>query len=133
MLPEKVFIIRRKGRSVILTTEQENFLNESQFVFIDLAELDIQEQILLFQNAKTIIAPHGAGLSWIFLCQENCKIIEFNNGLFRNDCFFNIAKKINLDFTQITGLPAHCPEKNEDPNIIIDDFAFEKLKSELRG
>ena len=128
----KKFVIQRNlGRVLHLTDLQKKWLIGRGFEFIDLGKLSLIEQVNLFRNATKIIGPHGAGLSWIFMCRSDCTIIELNNSIFRNDCFRNIAVKLNINFKQINCKPAQSLEKDEDPDLVLDKFSFNKLREFL--
>ena len=64
---------------------QRHFLNENEifklfeplgFVSYQLSNMTIEEQILLFQNAKIVIGEHGAGLGNMLFCKTGTIIIE---------------------------------------------------------
>jgi capsular polysaccharide biosynthesis protein len=55
------------------------------------------DQMKIFSNSKNIIAPHGAGLSWLFLCNPKVNIIEIRSLV--NDNF--LYDKIIIFFIKI--------------------------------
>ncbi|KQO50868.1 hypothetical protein ASF08_22325 [Methylobacterium sp. Leaf85] len=77
-LPEKIYITRRGAdRRVLLNEVQvENEARERGFEIRDFATIPIWHQIAIARNAKTIMSPHGAGLSHIVFSSPGTKIIE---------------------------------------------------------
>jgi capsular polysaccharide biosynthesis protein len=66
--------------------EWENEVSEilPNIEFLDLVQLSTAETIYKLQLATHIIAPHGAGLSNIYLCNPGTKVLE----LFPTDAYF---------------------------------------------
>ena len=52
--------------------------NKYKFKIVDPLKIDNIQQIKIFNKCKGIISIHGANLSNIIVCNENCKILEFN-------------------------------------------------------
>ena len=90
----------------------------------------------IFYNANKIIAPGGAGLSWIFLCNLNSNIIEIRSSVNENPCFEKIAETLNLNyhyFYETTGIKSRFNSKNiSNPNILVDNFLFAKITESLK-
>jgi capsular polysaccharide biosynthesis protein len=78
LLPEKIFITRSKAPSRYIINESEVFaeLEPAGFKLIELEKLTWGEQINLFNNAKQIISPHGAGLANLVFCAQSPQVIE---------------------------------------------------------
>lgn len=81
---KKIFVSRRLAdhRRILNEEEVSSFLGTRGFVTVEAEKLTIREQIELFSEAKTIVAPHGAGLTNM-VYSEKPKIIE----LFAEDAF----------------------------------------------
>ena len=78
--------------------ELKKILKKNGFDYIQLSKIDWYKQIYMFNNAKTIIGLHGAGLANIVFCKKNTKIFEI---LIKNDSqrnmYQNIGEKIKLN------------------------------------
>ena len=83
--------------------EVKKILEKNNFDYIQLSKIDWYKQIYIFNNAKTIIGLHGAGLANLVFCKKNTKIFEI---LTKNDSkrnlYKNISKKIKLNYKKIT-------------------------------
>lgn len=74
--PQKIYLCRRsKVRQLINETEIEKLLVDNGFSVIDTANLSFQEQVILFNNAKVIVAPTGAACANLIFAKENAKVI----------------------------------------------------------
>ncbi len=86
--------------------ELKNKLNEKyplKFKNVILEDLDMFEQYNIFRNAKIIIGQHGAGLTNIFFCNPDTKIIEITP--YYNSCcsdeYINFSNFFNLNYIKI--------------------------------
>lgn len=100
-LVKKVFISRKKASYRHIANEDEIFsmLEPYGFKRYNLEELPFLEQVALFKNAKTIVAPHGAGLTNLLFCDPGTQVVE----LFQqheDDTYWYIS--------QVLGLRHHC-------------------------
>jgi len=77
-LPRKIYISREKAnnRRVVNQKEIKEYLESKGFVEYTLEDIGFIHQILLFRNAETVIAPHGAGLTHI-IYPSSINVIEF--------------------------------------------------------
>jgi hypothetical protein len=80
----------------------------NDFLNIALDNLSIFEQFDLFYNAEIIIGQHGAGLTNIYFCKNNIKIIEItpkyndNNNWFKNLSHFLEYNYVNIEQPGLT-------------------------------
>lgn len=102
---EKIFI-SRSNASRNLTNEDEIFSyleRYHNYKKINLELLKFEEQVSIFNNAKIIIAPYGAGLANITFCNKGTKVINiFSSSLIRNE-YYAIADALNLKYYYIIG------------------------------
>lgn len=83
---------RREINQINLIEKHLENVYGSLFKSVYLELTPFEEQIKYFNNAKLIIAAHGAALSNMFFCKENTKIIEVTCG--RNWKFFDTISNI---------------------------------------
>lgn len=76
--PTRIYISRSQAqyRSVVNEACVIEHLSSKGFVCVCLENMSLADQIMLFKNAKFIIAPHGAGLVNMSWCNENAHIFE---------------------------------------------------------
>lgn len=104
---EKIYISRRnaKVRRFINEYEIRTFVEALGFKTIILEALSIQEQIALMTRAKTIVAPHGAGLTNTLFCQPGTQLIEIFSPRYVPDCYWIISNHVKLDYYYLIGEP----------------------------
>lgn len=95
---KKVFwISRRDANSRAITWEEDLLVSYPDIQKLELSELTAEQTIQTFKEATHIIAPHGAGLSNIYLCSEATKILElFPVRDFFKPCYQRLACASNL-------------------------------------
>ena len=89
-----IYITRKNsGKRRILNEDEllRNLKSKHAFDVLELENMTISEQIRAFKEAKCVIAPHGAGLSWIaFMSAGN--VIEIDSPFYTNGCFKSISR-----------------------------------------
>ena len=87
----KIFIGRRGGRAISNQEEISSEIKKFGFETIYLEDLSVLDQIHLFNNAKTIIAPHGAALTNLIYQKNSAKVFELFPSYYVNPLFFRIC------------------------------------------
>lgn len=75
---DRIFLTRQKGRLRFLENmnEIETVCRAHRLVVLDTDELNLEEQVKAFANAKLIVGIHGAGLTNIVFCRNACTVLE---------------------------------------------------------
>tara|TARA_Y100001958_G_C21241025_1_gene568763 strand:- start:1762 stop:2853 length:1092 start_codon:yes stop_codon:yes gene_type:complete len=90
-------------------------LKKYNFKIIKLAHISFNNQIKLFNNAKIIIAPHGAGLKNLIYCKKKTVIIELKEKSFsKNHLYQHLSKICELKHFTI------CSKKYANRRMFID-------------
>jgi capsular polysaccharide biosynthesis protein len=118
----KIYFIRgdKDDRKILNETSIINLLEKVGFETIDPNKLTIAAQIDLMQQTKVVVSAHGAALSNLLFVQEGISVIElFSPDYFRTDCYFTLARALNLNYQYLKGTkPADAAwgdiEINED-------------------
>lgn len=93
---------RKINNETALINELEK-LGFENYIFDE--KIDVKMQAKLFNEAKIIIAPHGASLANLVFA-NNCTVYELiNPSYFSADCFFTLAKQNEVDYCVIVGKP----------------------------
>jgi len=94
----KVLWITRKGAgSRDIVWERQLLQHFPSIEIIDLSDLDVVETIQKMRCATHIIAPHGAGLSNIYLCNTGTHILElYPDGMLFKPCFHRLSSVCQL-------------------------------------
>jgi hypothetical protein len=79
-------------------------LEKAGFEIVDPDKLTIGAQIELMQQVKFVISAHGAALANLLFVQEGASVIElFSADYFRTDCYFTLARMLNLNYQYLKG------------------------------
>jgi capsular polysaccharide biosynthesis protein len=106
----KLFLTRRKGlRSLGNTEELEHMFLEYEFEILALDDVSLEFQIELFSQAAIVVAPTGAALTNMLLCQPGTKVLIFmSNHEISNYYFWSQLGDIaGLDVKIIAGERLH--------------------------
>jgi capsular polysaccharide biosynthesis protein len=97
--PEKIFISRQKSsyRRVINEDAIFSLFESLGFKRINLEEVPFKEQVQLFNNARFIIAFHGAGLTNLIFCKQNTHVIEIFQE-HEDDTYCYLSQTLNLKY-----------------------------------
>jgi len=86
--PELLYVSRSRSRRPLANEDQlEAFLADAGFEVVHLEDTPWIEQIRLFQHARVIAGPHGAGLSNVVFARPGAIVIELTVGYMFNRCF----------------------------------------------
>ena len=78
--PEKIYVARKpdaKNRRVVNHDAVEELARRHGFTTIYFEDLSLREQIALASRARTMIAPHGSGMTHTLFMPESSSMIEF--------------------------------------------------------
>ena len=100
-LPSRFLVSRRnsKVRTVENETELMARLKPLGYESMQLESLPLSTQIHLFRQAKSIIAPHGAGLSLLSFTRPGTRVLEIFGGDYVNVCFWALADLVKANYT----------------------------------
>ena len=101
--PEKIFISRKgaKGkRSVLNEDEVFELFKPYGFVRYELEHLSVSQQILLFNNAKTVISFVGSGAANILFCKPGTNYVEITQKMV-DATFFFVSDTCKLKYSFI--------------------------------
>lgn len=97
-LKEKIVYITRKNvKERMLEWEEDFIANNPHLIVFDAAELSVNDTIVLFQQAKKIISPHGAGLSNLIFSKPGTTVIEiYPNDKTYQPCYQRICNLLGI-------------------------------------
>ena len=96
------------------------FLEKKGFRSYKVGQLDFFEQVYLFQNAKTIIGPHGAAFTNLVFCGPKTNVIEIIPDNHPNQKCQRISNLLNLNYIRIN------KPSLENQNINFGDMLIDK-------
>ena len=115
-----IYITRGKARRRRISNEETVFelLKKKGFEKIVLEDLQLKEQVKLFQEARVVVASHGAGLTNSMFMQKGQTIIELKSDNNRYWCFFSLARVFGLKYYY--SLNKGSSANHRDANITVD-------------
>lgn len=97
---ERIYVSRRNStRSSRFEDDIESGLERRDFRVIHAERLSVADQIQIFSRAKTIVAPHGAGLTNILFLSPGSRLIELMNVDYANPCYQILANGLGLEYS----------------------------------
>ena len=131
---KRLFIIRKqRARGIANKKEVIDFLVSRNFEVIDLEELSVASQIILFSKARIIIAAHGAGLSNLVFCHSGADVVEIFHPSYIQLSFLTLSTHIRLNhwclFAEgpIQVLPKYNYGSPNTPEISVDVSKLRKI------
>jgi capsular polysaccharide biosynthesis protein len=114
--PERIYISRANANSRRIGNENEliEFLIGLDFKIYTLENLSIIEQASIFNSAKFIVAPHGAGLTNLVFCNPESKVIELFSPTYVNPCYRALSNMIGVEYWYLLGEGQTPPESVAD-------------------
>jgi len=102
---ERIYISRKNAhhRKVENDNDVMNVLRTYGFREVFLEREPIERKIQIFNSAKVIIAPHGAGLTNLVFCESGTKVIEMFNPNWILPCYWMISNHVGLDYYYVLG------------------------------
>ncbi|MDI2091651.1 glycosyltransferase family 61 protein [Commensalibacter oyaizuii] len=97
---DKIYISRATKQHRHLRNESELIaaLKQRGYFILDPEQYTIDQQIIIFQHAKIVVALLGAGLSNIAFCKENTLIYELIPSHHDNPCFLTMSLQGKLRY-----------------------------------
>lgn len=135
--PRKVFISRKDSpkRGISNESEVSSLLKRYGFTEVLMSSLSLEEQVVLFNRADVIVAPHGAGLVNLVFGKEDLKVLELIPSNYINDCFYRICvlnqqNYFNLYADSIGNTHYHYTESKVDIGLLEEKLILMNLKKE---
>jgi len=95
----KIIIVSRSGsprEDQVIENELKKHIPDSELV--NPGELSVEEQIILFSNAKIVIGLHGGGLSNIVWMHSAGKLIELFNHPYRTADYERLCVELGIGY-----------------------------------
>lgn len=102
---EYVYVSRLKAtrRRILNETDVIDLLTAHGFKIYILEDMSLDEQIRLFNSAKVVVGPHGAGMANITFCRPGTSILEIFTPNWVKDCYWRISSHCGLDYHSLVG------------------------------
>jgi hypothetical protein len=111
---EKIYVSRKNSaRSLPGESQLEDLLRTQGFFIANLENMAWPEQIALFQGARIIAGPHGAGLSNLVFTEPGATMIELTNGYHYNRCFEWVSHVAGHNYTKVDADAQTTPMRSD--------------------
>jgi hypothetical protein len=134
---DRVYISRSDAslRQVLNEKELIPMLRSLDFEIITMSEFSFIEQVAIFQNAKVIVTPHGAGLSNIIFSKKTT-VVELIGNNFSGDydysMFFLLAKAAGQRYFYLScDLKFVSKNKKQHYNLQVDPQKLSRLLTNI--
>ncbi len=131
-LSDKIYIDRsdsksnhRHLRKIINEKEIKDFLIQKGFSIVTLGNLNFEEQVNLFNNAKEIVGLHGAGFANLAFCKPGTFVLEIKPET-AGPVIGNLAKSLKLNYNEISIKPSKFFNNNQQGLISVPIDLLEK-------
>jgi capsular polysaccharide biosynthesis protein len=97
---KKIFVGRKNpSHRILLNLEAvKEFLVENNFVYLELENFTVEEQIKIFYNAQQIVCVHGAALSNLCFSNPKTKVLDLIHQEFKQWCFLKMSVILDIDY-----------------------------------
>ena len=122
-----IYITRGKARRRMISNEEEvlELLKKKGFEKVVLEDLQLKNQVKLFQEARVVVASHGAGLANTMFMQKGQTVIELKSDNNRYWCYFSLARVFGLKYYY--SLNKGSSANHRDADITVDVARMQKL------
>ncbi len=132
--PKKFYIDRKDSKSnhrnlrkIVNEDEIKALLLKKGFSVLTLSDFSFEDQVVLFNQATEIVGLHGAGFANLTFCKPSTSVIELKPISAGSVCE-NLAKKIKLNYKDISVSPIKYDQNNQQGHIIIPiNLLMEKI------
>ncbi len=125
-----VYISRRDApmRKIINESEIIAALRGLGYVDICLSDLSALDQMSLFQDAKSIVAPHGMGLTHLLFSNGDAELLELFNPEVGSDAYAFVARALGIRYGFLFGEAKNDNYANYEIDVGRMLIELEKLK-----
>ncbi|PNG23225.1 glycosyltransferase family 61 protein [Streptomyces cahuitamycinicus] len=102
-----IYVSRLKDHKRALSNEAEVecAMREAGVTVVYAQDLSFERQRALFAGARTVIAPHGAGLANLVWAQRAERVIEVFPPAWFNDCYARLSRNLGIDYDYVVASP----------------------------
>lgn len=122
---KKIFIGRKNARhrNILNLEEVRRFLEEKDFVYLEMENFNLKQQINIFRNADKIIALHGAALTHLCFAKPTANVIDLIHEDFNQLCFYKLAKVLGINYIMLGCAGSNIKEQSPGHQDLIIDLS----------
>jgi len=113
-LTEKLYIsrINSSNRKVENESKLIDKLKKNKFRIVELEQLSVREQAMLFSKASHVIAFHGAGLSNLVFCHPSAQVLEIFQETNVHPLYWSLSELMHLSYQYLVNHDALLTENS---------------------
>jgi len=113
--PDKIYVSRADaaGRYVLNEDAFRACLERRGYTTVTLTGKTLAEQVVIYREARSVIAIHGAGVTNALYCRPGAKLLEIFPDSYGTPAFRILAQSVGVDFATYIG----ASEKRERPDL----------------
>jgi len=103
-LPTRFYVSRRdapRKRPLVNSSTLACELAARGVEEVVMSELSLADQVSMFANAETIVAPHGAALVNLMFSPDTARLVEILPEHYRHACFFRLCQARGIRYLQV--------------------------------
>ena len=131
--PERLYISRADSKNRLVENESlliAELCSDHRFVAVTLAGMPFPLQVLLLNNARVVISPHGAGLANLVFKEDGDRAIcELQPAAYKNPCFEKIAQTYGDTYTAVSMIDVASGHHQHHLRSRLDDQALIKVRA----
>ncbi len=127
--PPKIYVSRRDASLRKISNEDalSKTLQSLGFVDICLSDFGVLDQMAIFKGAKSVVAPHGMGLTHLFFSSPNTEVLELFHPEVGSDDYAFVARARGFQYDFLLG--TETDSNTVSYNIDIDSVVSKLSKS----
>lgn len=120
---EKIYVsrARQKMRRIRNEAEVEKLLREMGFAVVRFEGMSFWEQVELMRNTRYLVSNHGANLTNLLFMPHRGKVLEINQNVSPNLCYWSLAHSTGLKYYYQL-----CPVVGKRDDLLVDVSLLER-------
>ncbi len=128
----RLYISRRRATHARVVNEDalQQILEGHEFEIIETEDMSVADQIRLFSQAESIVAPHGAGQTNILFAGASCRNLELLEPRWASDghayVFWTLAETLGQSFGYVVAESVPNPDRPNRANLYVPPEALDR-------
>ena len=135
----RLYISRRPATHARVVNEDAlmQVLERHEFEIIEIDDMSVAQQVRLFSQAESIVAPHGAGQTNMLFASARCKNLELLEPRWASDghayVFWSLAETLGQRFSYVVAEPVMNPGRPNRANLFVPPAVLDGALASFLG
>jgi capsular polysaccharide biosynthesis protein len=119
---KKIFVGRRGPKRKLLNLDAvKSYLEHFGFIYLEMENFSLEQQIKIFASAEKIIALHGAALTHLCFAKPSIDVIDLMHKDHPQRCYLSLSKILNINYSIVECSSAENDKRiPENRDLIVD-------------